>query len=391
MNDIDQIKIILEKIRTNADRINMVSKEEWLKMINQDGYDIEKVLTLTDKRLKEKYQGYTDDKTFFRDCLYEYASKVIPLIKKDYENYLDNGTILRLDNLISENKITIKDTEKMENISEKDKGYYGGGAHSDGTIDISMPQGDIIRETRRQLGVLLHEIFHLTHKWRTGIDLNYMIDGTKAKALNYGGILMEEGLTEKCTIDFARKYNLPCKPSYTYHLYGKLVSKIEKVLSLENGQLFNTNYRQVLSQIDKSGGLLEQYELAELFRYTSFFQKTKDNVVTFNYNGKTYMSNPFPKHDEKTKKSLSVDSKEKERTNLNNSLDEIKKRKALLSQYAVILQEIKRRKELENNSLSKDNQTKSRGVIDIFTCILFTLAISILTFTITYFLLSKHF
>ncbi len=126
MNDIDQIKIILEKIRTNDDMINMLSKEEWLKMINQDGYDIEKVLTLTDSRLKEKYQGYTDDKAFFRDCLYEYASKVIPLIKKDYENYLDNGTILRLDNLISENKITIKDTEKMENISEKDKGYYGG-------------------------------------------------------------------------------------------------------------------------------------------------------------------------------------------------------------------------------------------------------------------------
>ena len=389
MNDIDQIKIILEKIRTNADRINMVSKEEWLKMINQDGYDIEKVLTLTDKRLKEKYQGYTDDKTFFRDCLYEYASKVIPLIKKDYENYLDNGTILRLDNLISENKITIKDTEKMENISEKDKGYYGGGAHSDGTIDISMPQGDIIRETRRQLGVLLHEIFHITHKWRTGIDLNYMIDGTKAKALNYGGILMEEGLTEKCAIDFVRKYNLPCKPSYTYHLYGELVSKIERVLSLENGQLFNTNYRQVLSQIDKSGGLLEQYELAELFRYTSFFQKTKDNVVTFNYNGKTYTSNPFPKFDEKIKKSLSVDSKE--RISLNNSLDEIKKRKDLLGQYGMILQEIKRRKELEDNSLSKGTQTKSRGVIDIFTCILFTLAISILTFTITYFLLSKHF
>ena len=206
---------------------------------------------------------------------------------------------------------------------------------------------------------------------------------------NYGGILMEEGLTEKCAIDFARKYNLPCKPSYTYHLYGKLVSKIERVLSLENGQLFNTNYRQVLSQIDKSGGLLEQYELAELFRYTSFFQKTKDNVVTFNYNGKTYTSNPFPKFDEKIKKSLSVDSKE--RISLNNSLDEIKKRKDLLGQYGMILQEIKRRKELEDNSLSKGTQTKSRGVIDIFTCILFTLAISILTFTITYFLLSKHF
>ena len=126
MNNIDQIKIILEKIRTNDDMINMVSKDEWTKMINQDGYDIETAISNSERILKEKYAKYTDDKAFFEDCLYEYASKVIPLIKKDYENYLDNGTILRLDNLISENKITIKDTEKMENISEKDKGYYGG-------------------------------------------------------------------------------------------------------------------------------------------------------------------------------------------------------------------------------------------------------------------------
>ena len=74
----------------------------------------------------------------------------------------------------------------------------------------------------------------------------------------------------------------------------------------------------------------------------------------------------------------------------NDKIAKIQERKALLSQYAVILQEIKRRKELEDNSLSKGTQTKSRGVIDTFTCILFTLAISILTFTITYFLLSKH-
>ena len=103
------------------------------------------------------------------------------------------------------------------------------------------------------------------------------------------------------------------------------------------------------------------------------------------------MSNSFPKFDEKMKKSLRADSKEKERISLNNRLDEIKKRKDLLGQYANVLQEIKRRKELENNSLSKDDQIKSRGAIDTFTCILFTLAISILTFAITYFLLSKHF
>lgn len=382
MNDIEKIQAILRKISTNDDRINVLSKEEWLKMINQDGYDIEEVLTLTDSRLKEKYQGYTDDKAFFRDCLYEYASKVIPLIKKDYENYLDNGTILQLDNLISENKITIKDTEKMENISEKDKGYYGGGAHSDGTIDISMPQGDIIRETRRQLGVLLHEIFHLTHKWRTGIDLNYMIDGTKAKALNYGGILMEEGLTEKCAIDFARKYNLPCKPSYSYYLYVELVAKIEEFLQITNGDLFNTNYRELFERIDKSGKLLEQYELTELYRYTSFFQKTKDNNITFNYNGKTYTAINYPELSEEAKKASSINEKSSKLTN-------ILERKALLKEYAMILQEIKRRKELDNPNLTNETENKSRGTINIFTCILLVLGISIITFAMAYFFIAK--
>ena len=391
MTDIEQIKIILEKIRTNDDRKNVLTKSQYLNNINKNGYNIEEILTKTDKKLKEKYLKYTDDTTFFHDCLYEYAAMIIPLIKKDYEDYLDAAAMTRLDSLLKEHKIKIKDEEKMENISEKDKGYYGGGAHSDGTIDISMPQGNIIRGTRQQLGVLLHEIFHQTHRWRIGIDLNYTIDGTFAKALNNGGFIIEEGLTDKCAIDFARKHNLPCKPSYTYYLYVELVSKIEKVLSLENGQLFNANYREVFNKIEKTGQLLEQYEITELYRYTSFFQKTKDNVVTFNYNGKTYMSNSFPKFDEKMKKSLRADSKEKERISLNNRLDEIKKRKDLLGQYAMILQEIKRRKELENNDLLKDDQTKIRGAIDTFTCILFTLVISILTFAITYFLLSKHF
>lgn len=382
MNDIEKIQAILRKISTNDDRINVLSKEEWLKMINQDGYDIEKVLTLTDSRLKEKYQGYTDDKAFFRDCLYEYASKVIPLIKKDYENYLDNGTILRLDNLISENKITIKDTEKMENVSEKDKGYYGGGAHSDGTIDISMPQGDIIRETRRQLGVLLHEIFHLTHKWRIGIDLNYIIDGTKAKALNYGGILMEEGLTDKCAIDFARKHDLPCKPSYSYYLYVELVAKIEEFLQITNGDLFNTNYQELFERIDKSGKLLEQYELTELYRYTSFFQKTKDNNITFNYNGKTYTAINYPELSEEAKKASSINEKSSKLTN-------ILERKALLKEYAMILQEIKRRKELDNPNLTNETENKSRGTINIFTCILLVLGISIITFAMAYFFIAK--
>ena len=69
MNDIDQIKIILEKIRTNDDMINMPSKDEWTKMINQDGYDIETAICNSFRILKEKYAKYTDDKAFFKDYM----------------------------------------------------------------------------------------------------------------------------------------------------------------------------------------------------------------------------------------------------------------------------------------------------------------------------------
>ena len=382
MNNLAEIQAILRKISTNDDRVNVLSKEEYVKIINQDGYNIEKVLAETDEKLREKYQRYQDDAAFFQDCLYEYASKIIPLIKKDYAEYLDEEAVTRLDSLLSNHKIKIKTKENMDNISAKEKGHTGGGAHSDGTIDMSMPERDIIRGSRKQLGVLLHEIFHQTHRWRTKVDLEYTVDGKPAKSENYGGFIIEEGLTDKCAIDFARKYNLPCKPSYSYYLYVELVTKIEEALQITNGDLFNNSYRELFKRIDKSGKLLEQYELAELYRYTSFFQKTKDNNITFNYNGKTYTTVDYPELSEEAKKASSINEKSSKLTN-------IQERKALLKEYAMILQEIKRRKELENPNLVDETESKSRGVINIFTCILLVLGISIITFTITYFLITK--
>ena len=390
MNDIDQIKIILEKIRTNDDMINITSKEEWTKMINQDGYDVEDTARNSEQILKEKHAKYTDDKAFFEDCLYEYASKVIPLIKKDYAPYLNEEAIKRLDSYITERKIKVKSFEELATTGRNGTKARGQ-AHTDGTIDMLLPETDIIGATRRSLNVLLHELFHQTHRWRVGVDLNYTVDGKSTTGKNYAGFMFEEGLTDKCTMDFARKYKLFSQPNYAYNIYISLVDKIEKTLNISNGELFNCDYREILNRVDKSGELLKHYELAELFRYTSFHQKTKTNIVTFEYGGKTYTPEYVLSPQERIKQQHQEENEIVPTKATNDKIAKIQERKALLSQYAVILQEIKRRKELEDNSLSKDDQTKSRGAIDTLTCILFTLVISILTFTITYFLLSKHF
>lgn len=388
MNDIDQIKIILEKIRTNDDMINMLSKDEWTKMINQDGYDIETAISNSERILKEKYAKYTDDKAFFEDCLYEYASKVIPLIKKDYAPYLNEEAIKRLDSIVADHKIIVRSFDEMP-VTKRGRNPSSGYAHSDGSIELLVPKNNVISETRRQLDILLHEIFHQTHRWRVGADLNYIIDGVLCSK-NMSGFMVEEGLVDKCAIDFAKKHGLSCQPNYSYNLYMNLVDKIEKTLNISNGELFNCDYREILNRVDKSGELLKHYELAELSRYTSLHQKTKTNIVTFEYGGKTYTPEYVLPLQERIKQH-SQEENEIAQVKINNDkISKILNRKDLLGQYALILQEIKRRKELEDNSLSKGTQTKSRGVIDTFTCILFTLAISILTFTITYFLLSKH-
>ena len=389
MNDIDQIKIILEKIRTNDDMINMVSKEEWTKMINQDGYDIEAAISNSERILKEKYAKYTDDKVFFEYCLYEYASKVIPLIKKDYAPYLNEEAIKRLDSIVADHKIIVRSFDEMP-VTKRGRNPSSGYAYSDGSIELLSPKNNVISETRRQLDILLHEIFHQTHRWRVGVDLNYIIDGALCSK-NMGGFIVEEGLVDKCAIDFAKKRGLSCQPNYSYNLYVDLVDKIEKSLNMSNGELFNTDYRQVLNKIDKTGELLKCYEFTELSRYTSLFQKTKTNTVTFEYDGKAYSPEYVLSPQERIKQQHQEEKKIAPAKTTKDKIAEIQKRKDLLGQYAMILQETKRRKELENNRLPKDDQTKSRGAIDTFTCILFTLAISILTFIITYFLLSKHF
>ena len=341
MNDIDQIKMILEKIRTNDDMINMVSKDEWTKMINQD-----------------------------------------------YAPYLNEEAIKRLDSIVADHKIIVRSFEEMP-VTKRGRNPSSGYAHSDGSIELLVPKNNVISETRRQLDILLHEIFHQTHRWRVGADLNYIIDGVLCSK-NMSGFMVEEGLVDKCAIDFAKKHGLSCQPNYSYNLYMNLVDKIEKSLNMSNGELFNTDYRQVLNKIDKTGELLKCYEFTELSRYTSLFQKTKTNTVTFEYDGRTYAPEYVLSPQERIKQQHQEENEIVPAKTANDKIAKIQERKALLSQYAVILQEIKRRKELEDNSLSKGTQTKSRGVIDTFTCILFTIAISILTFTITYFLLSKH-
>ena len=294
--NIEQIKAILNDISTNNDYRNPPDPQDYLHFINQDEYDIGQIHQQREKELQKKlidYKGKED--TFQKDCLYEYASHVIPIIKQDYRAVLSTEDCKRLDDLLKEKKIIIKE------ISQ-------GTAHTNGQIEI--PRADplkptFIKDVRYTLDTLLHEIFHQTHRYKVEEDLCYKVNGEKKIAQNYGGYLFEEGLTEKCTLDFARKHKLSCSPSYEYHKYVQLVACVQKNLECSNQELFNKDYREIFNKIDRTGNLLEQYKLAELSRYTSKLKKRNNqNKVEFDLNGKTYEAQELPSLQERKKESF---------------------------------------------------------------------------------------
>lgn len=297
--NIEQIKIILDKISTNDDYRNPIKSSDFLKYINQDGYNITEMHQQMEGNLKEKLKDYEGrENEFQHDCLYEYAAYVIPMIKQDYVHFLTPEAITRLDDLIKGKKIMLYENGK-------------GCAHTDGSIEIPYAnplKSTFVKEVRYSLDVLLHELFHQTHRFRVGENLYCKINGKENQSgMNFGGYLFEEGLTDKCTLDFARKHRLSCSPSFEYHIYSQLVEHVERNLNVTNGDLFNKDYREILKKIDPTENVLDKYRFAELSRYTSatFKKKNSENKVEFEFNGKTYDTPEFPSLSEEFKKQIS--------------------------------------------------------------------------------------
>ncbi len=386
---IEQIKIILDKISTNDDYRNPIKSSDFLKYINQDGYNITEMHQQMEEYLKEKLKDYEGrENEFQHDCLYEYAAYVIPMIKQDYASYLTPEAHTRLDNLTKEEKITLQEKEK-------------GCAHTDGRIEIPYAnplKSTFVKEIRYSLDVLLHELFHQTHRFRVGENLYCKINGKENQSgMNFGGYLFEEGLTDKCTLDFARKHKLSCFPFFDYHIYSQLVEHVERNLNVTNGDLFNKDYREIFKKIDSTENVLDKYRFAELSRYTSatFKKKNSENKVEFEFNGKTYDTPEFPSLSEEFKKQNSSIKAEETNETLRNkttgfdqrSESEIQIAEQIRIKNRAIAQQKQQQKQLEKpKTLVKTNENSSLTSKGYINGVILSLIVSGMLVMIIYFL-----
>lgn len=354
-NNLNKINMILDKIIENEDLNHLPSRQEYENYINQKGYNIIKINKYYEDVLAIKKKNYATLDDFQEACLREWAAYIISLIKNEYGLYLKERHLTDLDNLILQNKIILKKPECMDKTRYGETVISGGQSHQNGVIDMAAitatNEEEFIKKARKQLGVLTHEIFHQTHQFRIGKNLEYFLNGEKKIAQNYAGYLLEEGLTDKCAMDLSRKYNLPFTPNVKYNIYTQLVEAIEETLKLNNGQLFDMNYQEIFKRLDSTGELLNKYEYAEVARYTSLFVKNKNNQVEFLHNGTLQEASEIPDAYELDKKNYMI-----------SQTDSNEKKKNLLESKREFLKEIKNKSRTTN----EESIYPGRGYINIF-------------------------
>lgn len=228
----------------------------------------ETVYCLTSIRTK-----YSSNKEFYIAVSKMFAKIYIPLMIEEY-GITDEKLVSKLLNIANGNAIKIfevGETQKYaENYGERINGDVGAFKYHDMicfTPDNENTQREVstsesILNATKMLSSMIHETMHL------------LIDVTREEYFNYkdqskltsGGSILNEGLVEMHSLDFAKKYNLVHFPALYYLNNVKMCRILKDIYGQKDFEelAFTGTYEEIIPY-----ELLEQYKIAERTRYFS--------------------------------------------------------------------------------------------------------------------------
>lgn len=225
----------------------------------------------TVKQLKSMRGQYSSNKDFYIVVSQMFAQTYIPLMIQEY-GITDEILVTKLLNIANGNGIKIFDRGEAqayaESFGDRINGDVGAFKYHDMicfTPDAESKQPEVsveesVMNATKMLSSMIHETMHL------------VIDVTKEEHFNYeeqskltsGGSILNEGLTEMHTLDFAKKYNLIHFPALYYLNNVKMCRTLKELYGEKEFErlAFNGTYEEMIP-----GELLEQYKMAERIRY----------------------------------------------------------------------------------------------------------------------------
>ena len=225
----------------------------------------------TVEQLKSMRGQYSSNKDFYIAVSKMFAQTYIPLMIQEY-GITDEQLVSKLLNIANGNGIKIFDRGEAqayaESFGDRINGDVGAFKYHDMicfTPDAESKQPEVsveesVMNATKMLSSMIHETMHL------------VIDVTKEEHFNYeeqskltsGGSILNEGLIEMHTLDFAKKYNLIHFPALYYLNNVKMCRTLKELYGEKEFErlAFNGTYEEMIP-----GELLEQYKKAERIRY----------------------------------------------------------------------------------------------------------------------------
>ena len=227
----------------------------------------------TIRELKSIRGQYSSNKEFYASVSKMYAQKFIPLIIQEY-GITDEQLVSKLLNIANGDSIKIFDRGEAQayaqSFGETINGDVGAFKYHDMicfTPDAENKESEVsveesVLNATKMLASMIHETMHLIINVTKEEHFNY---GDDSK-LTSGGSILNEGLVEMHSLDFAKKYGLIHLPALYYLNNVKMCRTLKELYSEEEfkGLVFTGTYEDIIPS-----ELLEQYKIAERIRYFS--------------------------------------------------------------------------------------------------------------------------
>ena len=225
----------------------------------------------TVEQLKSMRGQYSSNKDFYIAVSKMFAQTYIPLMIQEY-GITDEILVTKLLNIANGNGIKIFDRGEAqayaESFGDRINGDVGAFKYHDMicfTPDAESKQPEVsveesVMNATKMLSSMIHETMHLVINVTKEEHFNY----EEQSKLTSGGSILNEGLIEMHTLDFAKKYNLIHFPALYYLNNVKMCRALKELYGEKEFErlAFNGTYEEMIP-----GELLEQYKKAERIRY----------------------------------------------------------------------------------------------------------------------------
>ena len=254
------------------------TQQEFLDYCNNGEYDVQDKITKERQKLATIYQSCSNEMEFYKKIINDYTHELVPIFLNEYSDSISNDIKTKIINLVDKGNVQVVTLDEAPSTQrDNKKGFAYCREHEKVFFSPYSINENTIERALQMKGTLIHEIHHIITNSKTEEPLVYEIEKENGEkevtSISKSGTFFDEGLVEKSSLAFARKYDLFIMPSYRYSENVKFIDEVmakSKISNVKN--LFNKKYDDALSNSCFSQDFLVKYKNFE-------WQKTLKNVL----------------------------------------------------------------------------------------------------------------